>query len=108
MTGERDPHALTFSGSATLLLKARDTSEEDELTRAIARLDGRELFSVMLWALPPGISLDRVDLEQWPRSFIQAAGSAERMTIEVCVDGDPPHHAILGRTQRPGAADPMN
>jgi hypothetical protein len=42
-----------------------------------------ELFSVCLWALPPNTAFDKVKLDRWPQQYIQAAGTRDRMTVEI-------------------------
>jgi hypothetical protein len=81
-----------------MLLKPREGTEEDELRSLLGRLDGEKLFAVMLWSLPPGVSFELVDREAWPQSFVQAAGSDDRLTIEVRkAEDDMVQHFVIGR-----------
>ena len=81
-----------------MLLKPREGTEEDELRSLSGRLDGEKLFALMLCSLPPGVSFDLVDRDTWPQSFIQAAGSNDRMTIEVReAAGGMVQHYVIGR-----------
>ena len=49
----------------------------------LRRLNAVERFSLSLWALPIGKGLDQVDTRKWPREYIQAAGSYDRLIVEV-------------------------
>jgi hypothetical protein len=81
------PHALTTNGRISDELKGRGDPEE-ELRRRLKLLDGDERFSLSLWRLPDSIPFDKVDLEAWPQYYIQAAGSADRMIVEVRSEAD--------------------
>lgn len=91
-------HALTMNGRINGELKDTFGSVADELRHRLSRLDGVDRYSLILWALPPGVPLDQVDLSSWPEDYIQCAGSAERMTIELrkVIDGMP-HQYVIGR-----------
>lgn len=53
------------------------------LHRALAGLDGTGHFAVSLWRLPEGKRLWDELSGSWPFQFLQAAGSAQRMMVEV-------------------------
>jgi hypothetical protein len=81
--------------------------QEDEIRRRVALLDGSQRYSLSLWAVPEGVPFDRVDLRSWPEQYIQAAGSHERMMVEVrsVVDDVAQQYVVgTGDAGRPGEA----
>jgi hypothetical protein len=65
-------------------------------------------YSLSLWRLPEGVPFDRVDLVAWPREYVQAAGSADGMTVEVRRLGEPgQRHYVVGRAGRDTSAPPV-
>ena len=73
---------------------------ENEIAARLDRLDGTERFAVMLWALPPSTDFERVRLDKWPVHFIQAAGTRDRMTVEIrFADEDSDVQAVIGKTE---------
>jgi hypothetical protein len=89
-------HALTMNGHVSTEVKGRQGSAEDVVRHRLSLLDGVERYSLNLWRLPDGVSFDRVDLDDWPREYVQAAGSQAAMTVEVreLVDGQIVHDVI--------------
>jgi hypothetical protein len=74
-----------------------DLTPEDEIRRRIALLDGVDRFSWNLWSLPDGVPFDRLDLRSWPQEYIQAAGSPDRMMVEIREIADVlPRQLVLG------------
>jgi hypothetical protein len=70
----------------------------DELAGYLDRLDGSLRFSVSLWEMPTNTFFDRVKLDAWPVHFLQAAGSRERMTVELRREGaEGDRHFVIGR-----------
>ena len=56
----------------------------DELRALLSRLDGKDLFALLLWRLPDGVPFDRVDLESETQEYIQCAGGVSgRFTCEI-------------------------
>jgi hypothetical protein len=53
------------------------------LRRRLGLLDGNRRYSLSLWELPPETPFDRVDLGRWPTEYVQAAGSRDRLTVEL-------------------------
>jgi hypothetical protein len=47
------------------------------------RMDGERLFSLVLWRLPPGSDFERSDPVKNSNEYLQCAGSADRMTLEL-------------------------
>lgn len=84
-------HAFTTNGRSHGEVKNPDLSPEEEIRRRLLRLDGSKIYSLILWAIPPGVPFDLVDLRKWPREYIQVAGSRDSMTVELrrIVEGIP-------------------
>jgi hypothetical protein len=101
-------HAVTVNGRIHGELKDNGGPIPHTLAGYLDRLDGVSRFSVNLWALPPDTSLDSVLLEDWPEHYIQAAGSRERMTVEIRRAGPTgPRHFVVGtmKTIEPSPAE---
>jgi hypothetical protein len=91
-------HALTNSGRSTAELSEAVRPVKEQLARALARLDGEERFSLVLWRIPDGKTLLDVDMATEPREYLQCAGSASRMTVELReVAGGTARQYVLGR-----------
>ena len=98
-------HAITVNGRSTGELQGdRDLTPAEHLREVVSRLDGVAFYALCLWAMPPGQRLADVDLRRWPQEYLQAAGSQERMTLEVrrLVD-DEPFQYVLGHRVSDGA-----
>jgi len=83
-------HVFTINGRVWVELNDSYGPEADELARLLGRLNGNDRHSLILWKLLEGKSLDQVNPSNDARQYLQAAGSAERMTVEVrreTVDG---------------------
>lgn len=79
-------------------LQTVDNGLLDDFTRRLRRLDGTRLFSLLLWKLPPGKSLDETSPDEEANEYIQCAGSADRMTCEVRrSNGGKYEHFVVGR-----------
>jgi hypothetical protein len=90
-------HAVTMNGSFSGELKNPDLSTEDEIRRLLRSLDGVDIFAISLWELPPGKDLDQVNYNKWPVEYIQCAGTADRMTVEMRkVESKQAHHFVIG------------
>jgi len=93
-------HVITSNGTTHFEVSAA-RGPEFMIGRSLSSLDGEELFAVSLARLPEGRSLaDRLP-QDWPNSFLQSAGTAERMTIEMRTAADGPdsaaEHLVVGR-----------
>lgn len=90
-------HAMTFNGRYSGELKDSIRPITEELRRAVFRLDAERWYATSLWALPPGKALDQVP-HDFPVEYIQTAGSADRLTVEIreLVDGVPVQY-VIGR-----------
>ena len=75
---------MTLSGTISfeLIDPDRETCEV-EVGRYLRRLDGIDIFSVVLWKIPAGKEFSDVDLRKYPKEYIQAAGSRDRMAAEI-------------------------
>lgn len=90
-------HALTMNGRINTEL--RDPLDPPEVTirKRLSLLDGERRFSLGLWALPNGVDLDQIDRRTWPQEYIQAAGSQERMTVEIRrIEAGKPKQYVIG------------
>jgi hypothetical protein len=63
----------------------------EELKWQLSRLDGKRRFAFSIAPLPEGVAWNAVNLNEWPTEFLQCAGNADRMTIEIrwIADGRP-------------------
>lgn len=90
-------HAFTINGRDNWELKDSTGPIDGQLRHMLKRINGERIYSLGLWKLPEGVSLGLVDLDQ-DRSYIQCAGSAERMTVEVrTVEGGIARQEVIGR-----------
>lgn len=91
-------HALTMNGRINTELKDPDDSPEVVIRKRLASLDGQRRFALMLWPLPNGVPFAEVDVVSGPEEYIQAAGSRERMTVEVRrIEAGQPRQFVVGR-----------
>ncbi|NYD66374.1 hypothetical protein [Agromyces atrinae] len=75
-------------------------SYPDQILATLSNMDGDSFFAWQLWELPEGArhhDVDVVTLDQ--RTYIQCAGSADAMSVEVRAfdDDGVPHQLIVGR-----------
>lgn len=101
--------AITSNGDISAELSERYRSFEDTFRAVLGALDGRELFSYSLWPMPPGAeTIVDVDMRFYPDVFLQCAGTADRMTIEVRIKYDDGLGRLftVGRPTRRGHAGP--
>lgn len=92
-------HALTMNGRIHGELRDPLDSSVEVIQKRLALLDGVDRFSLSLWKLPTGVPFDRVDLRKWPQEYIQAAGSRERMTVELRLqEAGRPQQYVIGRS----------
>ena len=99
-------HLICANGRFWSELKRFDfPSEDDVLARVIGGLDGVRDFSLLLWKLPTGQRLVDVTPEDEADEYMQCAGSATALTIEVRRRiGDEFVRSTVGRP-RNGAAE---
>jgi hypothetical protein len=56
-------HALTMNGRIHGELKNPDLSPEEDIRNRLPLLDCVNRYSLMLWAMPPGLPFDSIDLQ---------------------------------------------
>lgn len=101
-------HAVTMNGRIHGAVKDPDLSPREVIGERLALLDGVVRCSLSLWRLPESVPFDRVDLAAWPQEYVQAAGSADGMTVEVRRLGEPGRrHYVVGRAVRDASGPPL-
>jgi hypothetical protein len=55
-----------------------------EFFDTLRRFNGQDRFALTLWALPPGMDRKTAAAEGHDREYVQAAGRADAMTVEIC------------------------
>jgi hypothetical protein len=58
-----------------------------EFARILHGFNGADRFALLLWALAPGMDYDHGVAAGLNREYIQAAGRADGMTVEICKAG---------------------
>ena len=97
-------HAMTVNGDFSLDFILRRPTVSEEISQLLERMDGAEIFAASLWALPAGKRLDEVDLAAWPKEYIQCAGTADRLTVEVRrLESGHPQQFVVGRAIESGS-----
>lgn len=99
---------LEINGRSSTSFPHPTDDPEDKLRASFARMDGDRLFAFLLWELPAGQSFgDGRPLD--PREFIQCAGSADALTVEVREEADDGSHVLstLGRADDQGGRAEM-
>lgn len=90
----RPTHALTLDGRTSMEITGSILPLEDEVRRGLANLDGESHFAYSVWPLPAGSSV--LDAPA-PEEYIQSAGSAAALTVElrrIEDDGEARQYAI--------------
>jgi hypothetical protein len=94
-------HAVGINGKTWMDLQGIEKGELDDIAKMLGRLDGTKTFSLILWKLPTGKRLDETVAQRDATEYIQAAGSADRMTVEVRRSvGGKFEHFVVGRAPR--------
>lgn len=77
-------HATTTNGKLHLDLIDTLRTIPEQFSWALGRLDGRKYFAYSLWKLPEGQHADgEIDHKTWPDAYMQVAGTAKAMTVDV-------------------------
>lgn len=76
-------HAFNMNGQFWAELKDSFGPIDEEIHRLLRRLNGSERFSFTLSRLPEGKRLDEVSVANDLREYLQCAGSAGRMMVEM-------------------------
>lgn len=99
------PYAQTSPSGLTSWIDDRRRPIPDHLRMMLGHLDGEEAFTYVIWRAPnpESILVRRSDIGE---TFIQAAGSADGMTIEVRQFGDDgkTHLYTVGKPQPAGGS----
>ncbi len=76
-------HAVGVNGHIWMELKESRGPVVDQIGRLLSNLDGVKNYSLILWPLPNGHNLADTSPDLEAKEYIQAAGSAEQMTVEL-------------------------
>lgn len=107
-TSQRITHALTMNGRVHGEVKDPVVSPPEVIEHRLGLLDGVVRYSLSLWRLPDGVPFDRVDLATWPQEYVQTAGSADGMTVEVRrAEQSGWGRYVIGRPSRDTAGPPV-
>jgi hypothetical protein len=81
-----DTHVMEYDGGELIVVfdNHRDISK---FSRVLRGFDGAKQFALSLWALPPGMDNRQAKAAGLDREYIQAAGRADAMTVEICQAG---------------------
>jgi hypothetical protein len=67
------------------------------VSSALHRMDGGRFYSLVIWRLPPGMNFEDSNPSVESKEFLQCAGAADRMTVEVRRrDGEMLGHYCVG------------
>lgn len=102
-------HAKTTNGQSSGEISEL-IGAEMMVRRSPAMLDGRDYFATSLWRFPEGKRLYDSLPAGYPFSYLQSAGSAERMTVEMRVshgDDAVADHFVVGHPVADQFAEPM-
>jgi len=84
---------------------------EHQFAETLSRMDGKDFFSYLIWRLPQGKHLEnvirKVAAGKEPSNYIQTAGRASALTIEIrkVDDAGEVHHWTIGRRRSTETAD---
>ncbi|MGW6199352.1 hypothetical protein ACWF0M_24600 [Kribbella sp. NPDC055110] len=105
---KRVTHALTMNGRIHGEVNDPDLSPREVIEQRLNLLDGVVRFSLSLWRLPRDVPFDRVDLAAWPQEYVQVAGSADGMTVEIRRPGElGRRHYVVGRAVPDNSVPPV-
>jgi hypothetical protein len=104
----RTYHAVTINGSRSFEVKEPIDEARDLLRNTLARIDGKARYSLVLWAMPAGKRLNELNEHTDARQYIQCAGSATAMTVELRTEEDGKgHQYVVGRLPGPRLKEPQ-
>lgn len=76
-------HVLEYSGGRTVV-EITNYTDIEEFLQPMRIFDGQERFALTLWALPPGMDSNKaIKAGVDALEFIQAAGSAEALMVDI-------------------------
>ena len=91
-------HAVQINGDSWGDTGSLEPGADDDIAPRLGRMDGKRFFAMLLWKMPPGKGLEDVDPWEGSTEYIQCAGSAERMTVEVRrIAGGKAEQYVIGR-----------
>lgn len=102
-------HAVTSNGHIHMDVDDEIMPIPSFLHRVLGNLDGTESHARSLWRLPEGKGLYECP-EDWPLAYIQSAGSAGAMTVEIRVSHGMDaiaEHFVVGRPVDDQLAEPL-
>jgi hypothetical protein len=77
-------------------------------SNTLARIDGNVRYSLVLWAMPNGKRLGELDEDKDAREYIQCAGSAAAMTVELRTESHGEgQQFVVGRLPDPRIDEPQ-
>lgn len=103
-------HAITANGRTSWEITDKFRPLEDKVRRGLTVLDGVEDFATSIWRLTEGLRMADSLPAGYPFSYLQAAGSAERMTVEMRVSHGPDavaDHYVVGHPVADQFAEPL-
>ena len=102
-------HVVGFNGRTWADIQLTEDGGDDDFSEMLQNLDGSKRYSLLLWKLPKGKSFYDVSAKRDANEYMQCAGSADRMTVEVrriragrvehYVVGHAPNGAKQGQTE---------
>ena len=100
-------HAYSLNGRVWIELQDSFGSPSEELRTLLGRLNGDDRYSLILCKLPDGEHLDEMSPGDEALQYIQSAGSATRLVVEVSrlEDGERASF-LIGRPVAAGSSDP--
>lgn len=81
-------HQMTVNGQLTMDLTDAFRSYRAQIGRSLSLLDGEKKFAYKIAAYPPGLKSISTPKGWRPTQYLQCAGSAEVLAIEVRIVGD--------------------
>lgn len=82
------------------------SDERDEVALRLPNMDGDDFWALAVWPFPDDVHFYDVDYEEASSFFLQCAGSAESMTVEMREDTpEGPCQYVLGWAPPTGGAD---
>ena len=73
--------AYTINGHTSLELSPDEY--KTKIPMVLGKLNGNSVFAYSLWRLPEGVNWSGTLPEDWPHEYLQSAGTAEGMSIEI-------------------------
>lgn len=95
----KDTHVVTTNAGSHMFLTDLIRPYRDQIHLGLSMLDGDGNFAWSLWRSPEGVGLFDIDKKRFPVEFMQSAGTADAMTIEVrfVEEGGTERQYVVGR-----------